>query len=535
MEEIKKLLERNDPVEIKSLFSFDNDGDDLIVFKFNLWARKFFPKYFSSDDAPFHKEIDYYNLQVYKGTLSAFVNIAFRGAAKTARTKLFIAYCICNDRFHRRKYIKILAADIVNAKQIVTDIYNMLINPEIKKLYPEIFKKTKEKRQETMSIFDTATGVKMLADTVGVEQRGQIQEEARPDLIWFEDFENRTTLKRPIKTNTIFNNMEEARTGLAKGGSSIYTCNYISERGNVHLLVTKESSRKKVLIVPIMDKQGIPTWDRYTKEEIEQMRQDDDDFEGERMCEPSASKDIVFDRASIDAMEKRIPIQEIAGLRIYHRYDPSCRYAGAQDVAGGVGLDSSTSVIINFDTIPAKVVATYANNEIKPDIFGDEIARHGNKYGECLMAPERNNHGHATIGRLKQIYPHDKIYKTQKKDSAVDIPDKKVVLSEFGWHTNMVTKPKMIFDLVKAVDHGYLELTCPFLIAEARSFTRNDLMDPEIDPRLTTRHFDLLTAAAIAWQMRNFVDLSEKEKEVADTVQKYLDEVDFDQYDVIPR
>lgn len=30
-------------------------------------------------------------------------------------------------------------------------------------------------------------------------------------------------------------------------------------------------------------------------------------------------------------------------------------------------------------------------------------------------------------------------------------------------------------------------------------------MDREIDPRLTTRHFDLLMAACIAYQMRNFV------------------------------
>lgn len=534
MQTIQEVLINNIPKELKALFSFGNESDDLVLIKFQLWSRKYFPKYFSSDDAPFHKEIDQANLSWYKGDLEAFVDIAFRGAAKTARTKLFLAYAIANDKFHRRKYIKILSEDSTNSKQIVTDVYNMLNNPDVVPVYSEIFEKTTHKREETMSSFTTATGIKVIADTVGTDQRGAIQEESRPDLIWFEDFENRVTLRSAVKTKAIWDNMEEARTGLAKGGSCLYTCNYISERGNVHTLVIKPAPKKKVLIIPIMNEYGIPTWNRYSVADIEQMKIQDDDFEGERMCRPSASKDIIFDRQMVDDMPKLIPIQEIAGLRIYKRYDASHRYASAQDVAGGVGLDSSTDVIIDFDTIPAQVVATYDNNEIKPDIFGDEIVRHAERFGECLVAPERNNHGHATIGRLKQIYPNDKIFKTQKKESSVKIPGKNQMLNEYGWNTNMVTKPKMLLDLAKAVDNGYLALNCPKLIAEVRSYTRNDLMDAEVDVRLTTRHFDILMAAAICWQMRNFVDFSEKALKNMDAAQRILDESDYDQFDVLP-
>ena len=46
-----------------------------------------------------------------------------------------------------------------------------------------------------MASFTTTTGVKVVADSVGTDQRGAIQEESRPDFIWFEDFENRTTLR----------------------------------------------------------------------------------------------------------------------------------------------------------------------------------------------------------------------------------------------------------------------------------------------------------------------------------------------------
>lgn len=535
MENVQKILQSDDPLEIRNLFVFEDEDEEIIIEKFQLWARWFFPKYFTSEDAKFHNEIDLYNLRIYLGSLTSFVNVAFRGAAKTARTKLFIAFCIANDMLHWRKYIKVLSEDGTNSKQIVTDIYNMLINPDVQLVYPEIFQKSHAKREETMSSFTTTTGVKITSDTVGTDQRGAIQEEARPDLIWFEDFENRVTLRSAVKTKSIWDNMEEARTGLAKRGSCIYTCNYISERGNVHTLITKKSSNKFVLIVPIM-RDGATTWDRYSMAEIEQMKIDDDDFEGERMCEPSASKDIIFDREKIDRMDKRIVLQEIGGLRIYRGFNPAHRYAAASDVAGGVGLDSSTTVIMDFSTIPMQVVATYENNEIKPDIFGDEIARQAQKFGECLVGPEKNNHGAATIGRLKQIYPLDKIFKTPSKDTKVDKPKtgkNPQLPTEYGWHTNAATKPKMIFDFVKAVDDGLLVLNCPYLIAEARSYTRNDLMDAEIDPRLTTRHFDLLIAAAICWQLRFFADFSSIEKLKAAAVQDEVNNADFDPLAVI--
>lgn len=506
---IKEILNNGTTIEQKALFSFSiEDSDEKIELKFNLWARYFFIKYFSSKDALFHKEIDLDNIQAYKGDLSAFVDIAFRGAAKTARTKLFLAFAICNDINHFRRYMKILAADGANSKQIVTDIYNMLVNPRIQKMYPEIFEKTNAKREETMTSFTTSTGIKVASGTVGTDQRGNIMDEARPDLIWYEDFENRTTLRSAKKTKAIWENMEEARTGLAVRGSCIYTCNYISEQGNVHILVTKETKSKKVLIVPIIEN-GESAWpDRYTIPDIDQMRQDDEDFEGERLCKPSASKDILFDRETLDAMPIRQPIREVAGFKIFKKYDPSHRYGSGHDVAGGVGLDSSTSVFIDFDTFPAQVVATFKNNEIKPETFGDEIQRESDMFGGCIAGIEKNNHGHATIARARQL--EIDLYKTQRKDTEVD---QQKMSTEYGWHTNALTKPKMLFAFSKAVEDGLIELNDKDLIQECKSYTRNDLIENENDPRLTTRHFDLLIAACIAWQMKDFAEVSEEETE----------------------
>jgi len=57
---------------------------------------------------------------------------------------------------------------------------------------------------------------------------------------------------------------------------------------------------------------------------------------------------------------------------------------------------------------------------------------------------------------------------------------------------------------MKAIDDGLLELSDPALIAELKSYTRNDLLENVKDPRLTTRHHDLLMACCIAWQMKDF-------------------------------
>jgi hypothetical protein len=77
----------------------------------------------------------------------------------------------------------------------------------------------------------------------------------------------------------------------------------------------------------------------------------------------------------------------------------------------------------------------------------------------------------------------------------------------------------------EAIESGLVELNDEDLINEAKSWTRNDLIDNAPDIRLTTRHFDLLTAFCIAWQMRDHTrparpmseewDAPEKEKNMA--------------------
>jgi hypothetical protein len=220
---------------------------------------------------------------------------------------------------------------------------------------------------------------------------------------------------------------------------------------------------------------------------------------GDYLCTPSAGADIYFDRAVIDAMPIAEVSREIAGFKIFHPYVPGHRYGSGHDVAKGIQLDSSTSVFIDFSQLPARVVATYANDMIEPRQFGDEIKSQADRYGACIVAVE-NNKFEDCIGRLRDIYDPDRIYFTEQKETRIGQPPR---IRYYGWNTNGTTKSKMLGDLKEAVQSGHLLLSDPDLIAELRSYTRDDLMDKDEDVRLTTRHFDLLMACAIAFQMKD--------------------------------
>lgn len=490
------MVMSKDETVVRSFFAFDcSESDEQILLKFNLFCRRFYPKFFGYDPAEFHDKITLNNLRVYKGDLSMFVNIVFRGAAKTTLTKLFIVFVILNDQKPRRKFFKVLTKDVKNGAQIVTDIYNMIISA--KSHYPNVFQKTDQKKEERMDSFTTHSGVKVRAGTVGQEQRGQIQEASRPDFIWFDDFETRVSLRSAVETRKVWDNMEEAKTGLSKDGGCVYTCNYLSERGNVHRLVEKKGNDgTEVLIVPIIEN-NVPTWDAFTLEDIRRIEQDADDFAGEYLCQPSAGDDIFFARDRLDAMPDQEPIRIINGHRIYKEYRPDHAYGIGADVAGGVGLDSSASEVIDFSVYPHEHVGSYESNEIKPEAFGAELVSQGERWGEAILGIE-NNKFDSCISAVRNLEYYN-IYKTQAPDKNI----LKGTTTTYGWNTNRATKPRMLLDLQKAIEDGLLVIFDPALKAELRSYTRDDMLDSEPDPRLVTRHWDKVMALAIAWQMRN--------------------------------
>ena len=186
------------------------------------------------------------------------------------------------------------------------------------------------------------------------------------------------------------------------------------------------------------------------------------------------------------------PIETIGNFNIYRKYVRSHMYGLGADVSMGIKEDSSTIVVIDFTT--GEVVLTYQNNNIDPVAFAHEIKTAGTWYGICIAAPESNSVGLTTCVTLRDIYPN--IYLQTRQGMLEDHQTQKL-----GWLTTPGTKPTMMYELSEAIENDDIKILDRAIITEARKFNREDSLQTSQSPT-TTRHFDLLTACAIAWQMR---------------------------------
>jgi len=207
-----------------------------------------------------------------------------------------------------------------------------------------------------------------------------------------------------------------------------------------------------------------------------------------------------FDSELIINLKKLAKEGKVEGSWIYYQnYIPGHYYGLGADVSEGIGKASNTIVIWDFTPDKPKVVAEYENKNIAPDLFAYEIKNGGEKYGMAVVAPERNNPGHATITELKKIYPEKNIYKYKITDRVNDLTTEKL-----GWETNLVTKPKMLYEFRRAVYDDLVEIPSRLILKEMGTYNTNDLLTTKRDEEMT-EHWDRLVAAAIGFQMRNFI------------------------------
>ena len=209
-----------------------------------------------------------------------------------------------------------------------------------------------------------------------------------------------------------------------------------------------------------------------------------------------SSGDRFFDPTISVNLKTEAPKQIQGQWKYYRDYEPGHRYASAQDISEGVGRHNSTNAIIDFDAKieiggrlvqKAKLVAMYASNKIPPDLFAHEIKNGGNKYGACVVCPERNNHGFATITVLKGIYFN--IYQDEQE--------------KLGWLTNMATKPRVMHDLRTAIHEDLLDISDEDLKREIMNYPAQDLNEMNVDEEDETGgHYDRVMAVALAWAMR---------------------------------
>jgi hypothetical protein len=91
----------------------------------------------------------------------------------------------------------------------------------------------------------------------------------------------------------------------------------------------------------------------------------------------------------------------MTGIRLYCPPMPGVRYVIGADVAEGVGGDDSAAVVARLDN--GEVVAVLAG-QFEPKLQYPTMLRALCRwYNDAGCLPERNNHGHATIGKLQEF------------------------------------------------------------------------------------------------------------------------------------
>lgn len=132
-------------------------------------------------------------------------------------------------------------------------------------------------------------------------------------------------------------------------------------------------------------------------------------------------------------------------------------------------------------------------------------------YAHCVSVPNKTllvrrngrpiflgNTGYATVTQLK-VLKYPRIYQQVKTDTV----DQRVT-KDLGWEATSANVAAIYFAFRTAYNDGELEVPSLALLMEMRAFTKRDLDSASRRSEVEgiTRHFDLLRAACIAWEMR---------------------------------
>lgn len=184
-------------------------------------------------------------------------------------------------------------------------------------------------------------------------------------------------------------------------------------------------------------------------------------------------------------LQTGVPIFNSAYLKVgtvQQKYNPSHTYVIGADVAEG-NADGDFSVAYVFDLNTLEQVAEIRGH-FPLDKYALMLDELGRRYGNAILAPERNNHGHAVLLKLKELgYPN--IYKhTDGKP---------------GWLTSTTTKPMMIVELEEGLRTGEIKISSPDLLRELLAY--QDLGGGKSGTGKGA-HDDCVIAMAITFQLR---------------------------------
>lgn len=204
-----------------------------------------------------------------------------------------------------------------------------------------------------------------------------------------------------------------------------------------------------------------------------------------------------FDKVKIETLLSKavdpIEVREIrrpgaaGSVKIWARPEKGKAYVIPVDSSGGEGGDRGAAHVLERGT--GRHMATLWG-QFKPAELAKEVMRLGEEYGVALIAPERNNHGHAVIAELEREDPITAGENRKRRYPRIfHDHDRKA-----GWWSGEVSRAQALSELDRAIRDE--EWTSPDAdtLREMRTFIVNKKGKAEAKPGA---HDDLVITAAI--------------------------------------
>lgn len=175
----------------------------------------------------------------------------------------------------------------------------------------------------------------------------------------------------------------------------------------------------------------------------------------------------------------------------YEPYNKDKRYVIGADVAEGVRQDYSVAYVIELSS--RTEVACIRSNNWKPREFAEKLYNLGAEYQTGsrpwpLLGVELNNHGHAVVQKLEDLN-YKNLFSYNEKTSATE--------KQNGWKTTPVTRPRMVDNLIDAVEEEMVTFHTQHFFDECTTLVDNG---GKIEAA-AGEHDDCFIAGAIALQM----------------------------------
>jgi hypothetical protein len=172
-----------------------------------------------------------------------------------------------------------------------------------------------------------------------------------------------------------------------------------------------------------------------------------------------ASGDCVFDIAGIEAQLARCtpPAESLDNghLRLWWPPQAGHTYIAGVDPAGG-GSEGDFACAAVIDAVSGLQCAEL-HGHFPPQELAQRVIELGRRYGDALLAVERNNHGHGVLAHLAAM-GYENVYEQR---------------GQAGWLTSAATRPQLIANFAAVLAHAPELISSDRLLRECRSFVRH--------------------------------------------------------------